>query len=247
MARKPRFRIVGMPQHIRQRGNNGQSCFLDVHDRCRYLADLELALREHDVELHAWVLMSNHVHLLATPRAGGAISRMMQAVGRRYVRWFNDRHERTGTLWEGRFRASLVDSESYLLACMRYIELNPVRANMAVHPGDFRWSSFAANALGRVDPLVTPHPVYLGLRKSPRERQAAYRNLCDQPLKDHELAAIREAAAGELVLGSDDFKDGVEAATARPARHRKSGPRPRHRRPPAAQASRSENSVSDPE
>ncbi len=237
MARKPRFRVLGIPQHIVQRGNNRQPCFLDDHDRRRYLADLGLALHDHDVDLHAWVLMSNHVHLLATPRADNGVSLMMQALGRRYVRWFNDRHDRSGTLWEGRFRASLVDSEAYLLACMRYIELNPVRANMVARPGDYRWSSFAANALGLADPLVTPHPVYLVLRRTPLERQVAYRRLCNEPLKDHELTAIREAADSELALGRNEFKDRIEAATARSARKRKSGPRSRRDIPPVAHAS----------
>jgi putative transposase len=227
MARKPRFRVTGIPQHVIQRGNNRQPCFLDNEDRRRYLADLAKALLDHEVELHAWVLMSNHVHLLATPRASDGVSRMMQTLGRRYVRWFNDRHERSGTLWQGRFRASLVDSEAYLLTCMRYIELNPVRANMVGRASDYRWSSFAANALGFADPLLTPHPVYLALRDSPRGRLAAYRSLCNAPLKEHELAAIRAAADSELALGNDAFKDIIEAATARPARHRKRGPRPR--------------------
>jgi len=228
MARKSRFRVTGIPQHVIQRGNNRQACFLDNEDRRRYLADLAKALHVHEVELHAWVLMSNHVHLLATPRTRDGLSRMMQTLGRRYVRWFNDRHERSGTLWQGRFRASLVDSEAYLLTCMRYIELNPVRANMVRHASDYRWSSFSANALGFADPLITPHAVYLGLRPATPERLAAYRRLCGDPLKDHELAAIRAAAQSELALGSDAFKDAVEAATARPARRRKRGPRSRH-------------------
>lgn len=244
MARKPRFRVSGIPQHVIQRGNNRQPCFLDNEDRRRYLADLAKALRDHEVELHAWVLMSNHVHLLATPRARDGLSRMMQTLGRRYVRWFNDRHERSGTLWQGRFRASLVDSEAYLLTCMRYIELNPVRANIVRHASDYRWSSFAANALGFADPLITPHAVYLGLRPVTHERRAAYRRLCGVPLEDHELGAIRAAAESELALGGDAFKDAVEAATARPARRRKRGPRSRHDN---AYGDRSKNYVSDPQ
>jgi putative transposase len=230
MARKPRFRIAGMPQHIIQRGNNRQACFLDDIDRLRYLADLKTALHEHDVDLHAWVLMSNHVHLLATPGANTALSGMMQQLGRRYVRWFNDRHERSGTLWEGRFHATLVESESYLLACMRYVEMNPVRAAMVRHPGDYRWSSFAANAMGRTDPLVTPHSVYLDLGATVVKRVGAYRRICQVPIDEETLAAIREAGRSELAIGGDEFKDRMEAATGRPARKRKSG-RSRNRSP----------------
>lgn len=223
MARKPRFAIVGLPQHIVQRGNNRQPCFRDDEDRRRYLADLEEALHAHDVELHAWVLMSNHVHLLATPRTSRGVSRMMQKLGCRYVRWFNDRHERSGTLWDGRFHASLVETDSYLLACMRYIELNPVRASMVRNPGEYRWSSFAANALGSPDPLIVPHPTYLALRATVNRRCAAYRRLFAQALDERMLADIRDASAGELVLGSEDFKTLVEAATARSARRRRGG------------------------
>lgn len=223
MARKPRFQVVGLPQHIVQRGNNRQPCFRDDTDRRRYLADLEEALHAYDIELHAWVLMSNHVHLLATPRADHGVSRMMQKLGARYVRWFNDRHQRSGTLWEGRFRASLVETDSYLLACMRYIELNPVRANMVRDPGRYRWSSFSANAHGSPDPLVTPHPTYLALRATVTQRCAAYRRLCAQALDAGMLADIRDSLASELVLGSEDFKTLIESTTARPARRRRGG------------------------
>lgn len=227
MARKPRFRVVGLPQHIVQRGNNRQPCFRDDTDRRRYLADLEDALHEHDVELHAWVLMSNHVHLLATPRTGRGVSGMMQKLGSRYVRWFNDRHERSGTLWDGRFRASLVETDRYLLACMRYIELNPVRANMVRDPGKYRWSSFPANALGLPDRLLVPHPTYLALRATVQQRCAAYRRLCEHALDPGILADIRDSLASQLVLGSEDFKTLVESTTARPARRRRCGRRPR--------------------
>lgn len=228
MARKPRFKVAGLPQHIVQRGNNRQPCFVDNEDRRRYLADLEEALHAHEVELHAWVLMSNHVHLLATPRTHRGVSRMMQTLGARYVRWFNTRHERSGTLWEGRFRASLVETDRYLLACMRYIELNPVRANIVSNPARYRWSSFAANALGMADPLVTAHPTFLALCATAKERCAAYRRQCGHALETDTLTDIRAALNSELVLGSDEFKTLVESTTARAARHRRAG-RPRRR------------------
>ena len=237
MPRKPRFRVTGLPQHIIQRGNNRQSCFLDDTDRRKYLADLEKALHRHDVELHAWVLMSNHAHLLATPRIDHALSRMMQTLGRRYVRWFNDRHERSGTLWEGRYRASLVESEGYLLSCMRYIELNPVRAGMVRHPGDYRWSSYAANARGAADPLVMPHPVYLALRGTTPERLSAYRRLCDRAIGKDDLTAIREAANSGTALGNEAFKDWIEAVIPCQARKQKTG-RPHRKRAGAKQKTR---------
>lgn len=242
MARKPRFPVAGLPMHVIQRGNNRQVCFNDSSDRRRYLADLGESLRRYEVALHAWVLMSNHVHLLVTPRQPGTLSCMMQLLGNRYVRWFNLRHERSGTLWEGRFRASLVESDAYLLACMRYIELNPVRAGMVRAPDKYRWSSFAANALGIADPLVTPHPTFLALDEDSRHRRSAYRQLFSEPLGDHALRAIRNAANSELVLGSERFKDHIEADTARPARSRSRG------RPPAAKRALTPNkkSGSDP-
>lgn len=223
--------MTGIPQHIVQRGNNRQPCFIDDHDRLRYLADLEEATTRHEVELHAWVLMSNHVHLLATPHTDRALSRMMQSLGSRYVRWFNDRHERSGTLWEGRFHASLVDSEAYLLSCMRYIELNPLRANLVQHPADYRWSSFAANALGLNDRLVSAHPVYLALHATRQRRLAKYFRLCAKGLEDEMLTAIRVAVNSEFVLGRDEFKCRIEAMTKRPTRMRKNGRPPRRTEP----------------
>lgn len=230
--------MAGIPQHIVQRGNNRQSCFFDDHDRFRYLADLEEATVRHEVELHAWVLMSNHVHLLATPHTDRALSRMMQTLGSRYVRWFNDRHERSGALWEGRFHASLVDSEVYLLSCMRYIELNPLRANLVQHPADYRWSSFAANALGLSDRLVSAHPAYLALRATRQARLAAYLRLCAKGLEDEMLTAIRVAVNSEFVLGSDEFKTRIEAMTKRPTRMRKSGRPPRRTEPASTELNR---------
>lgn len=228
MARKPRFPVAGLPMHVIQRGNNRQVCFTDSSDRRRYLADLGESLHRYEVALHTWVLMSNHVHLLVTPKQAGTLSCMMQLLGNRYVRWFNRRHERSGTLWEGRFRASLVESDAYLLACMRYIELNPVRAGMAQTPDKYRWSSFAANALGIADPLVTPHPTFLALGQDARHRRSAYRELFSEPLGDAALSAIRDAANSELALGSERFKNRIEADTSRQAGSRIRG------RPPAA-------------
>ena len=146
MPRKPRFNIVGIPQHVIQRGNNREPCFYSEQDYQRYLKDLSDSAKKHDCRIHAYVLMTNHVHLLVTPMVEHGISNMMQALGRRYVYYINKNYQRSGTLWEGRYKASLIDSERYLLTCMRYIELNPVRAKMVEHPGEYPWSSYQANA-----------------------------------------------------------------------------------------------------
>ena len=149
MARHPRLDLPGIPQHVVQRGNDRQACFAAPIDCGQYLQELREAAAKHGCAIHAYVLMTNHVHLLATPAEAGAMSRMMQAVGRRYVGSFNARYRRTGTLWEGRFKAALVGPSAYALACYRYIELNPVRASMVADPADYPWTSYQANALGR--------------------------------------------------------------------------------------------------
>ena len=147
MARLPRYAVPGQPQHVIQRGNNRSVMFLRPADYVRYLDNVRAACDQHGCAVHAYVLMTNHVHLLMTPTNAGGISRVMQSVGRRYVRYFNQSYQRTGTLWEGRYRAAAIDSEQYLFACYRYIERNPVRAGMVDDPADYRWSSHAANAL----------------------------------------------------------------------------------------------------
>jgi putative transposase len=179
--------------------------------------------------------MSNHVHLLATPTEPDGLSEMMQSIGRRFVRYFNDRHGRTGTLWEGRFKAVPVDSERYLAACHRYIESNPVRAGLVIDPGDYWWSSFRSNAFGHPDPLISPHPWYLGLDEADAERRRTYRSLFDRPLDPATLDAIRHATNRAWVAGSDAFVESVHAAAARPCRPRhRGGQRPGAGRPPEA-------------
>jgi putative transposase len=191
MARLPRFDIPGIPQHIVQRGNNRLPCFLDDHDRRQYLLLLSDALAETGCQLHAYVLMDNHTHLLATPECPGGISEMMQRLGRRYVAMFNRRHGRTGTLWEGRFKSSLVESDRHVLACYRYIELNPVRAGIVAKPEVFRWSSHVGNAFGRMDPLLIAHSSYLALATEPRARAEAYRDIVRERLSDEDIDRIR--------------------------------------------------------
>jgi putative transposase len=154
MPRKARFTLPGIPQHIIQRGNNREPCFYSEEDYRRYLDELQDVASKFDCRVHAYVLMTNNVHLLVTPRLEHGISQMMQALGRRYVYCINTTYKRTGTLWEGRYRSSLIDSDHYLFVCMRYIELKPVRASMIEHPGDYQWSSYPANAQGVPDPLI---------------------------------------------------------------------------------------------
>jgi len=218
VPRKTRFDLPGIPQHVIQRGNNREPCFFDEEDYHRYLHDLNASAKKYSCAIHAYVLMTNHVHLLVTSDIPYGISQMMQALGRRYVYYINHEHQRTGTLWEGRFKAALIDTEAYLLTCMRYIELNPVRAAMVEHPGEYHWSSYAANAQGRSDALITSHTLYLALDASPALRQQAYRELFRHHLGADDLHDIRESLNHELVLGRSHFKDKIEAMTERQTR-----------------------------
>ena len=226
MPRKPRFVLPGVPQHVIQRGNNRESCFYAEKDYTRYLQILKEAMQANNCVLHAYVLMTNHVHLLVTPFSEHGLSHMMQDLGRKYVRYINYNYKRSGTLWEGRFKASLVDSEAYLLTCMRYIELNPLRAKMVNHPSEYLWSSYADNANGNSSELITPHPVYLALGNDDKGRQQAYQELFLNQLEYTALHKIRDALNQELVLGRGDFKDKIEQMTKRQTRRGKDG-RPR--------------------
>lgn len=226
MPRPPRYAPPGIPQHVIQRGNDRQACFVGEADYAVYIARLDEAAREHCVDIHAWVLMTNHVHLLVTPRRLDGLSKMMQCLGRNYVGWFNQCHERTGTLWEGRFRSCLVDADEYLLRCYRYIELNPVRAGIVADPADYPWSSFRCNALGRYSRLIVPHELYLSLGRTPALRMATYRELFNVALEPENLHAIRRAIKSGRVLGRDCFREECEA---RSGRSLQPGPRGRPR------------------
>jgi putative transposase len=223
MARQPRLVAAGLPHHVVQRGNNRQETFRDAADCERYLALVAELAPALGIALHAYVLMPNHVHLLITPGEAPALSRFMQALGRRYVQWFNTRHARTGTLWEGRFRASIVQSERYLFACARYIELNPVRAALCSEPTGYRWSSHAHHAGLRTDPLISEHPLIWSLGNTPFERQAAYQQLFQQTTED-DVGVIRAAIQSGWVVGEDSFLGQVHHLTGRRA-----APRPRGR------------------
>jgi putative transposase len=211
MARLPRFVIPDHPQHVIIRGNNREPIFLADEDYHFYLEKLKQACIKHECSLHAYVLMTNHVHLLITPHTEIGLSKLVQMVGRYYVQYFNHSYHRTGTLWEGRYKATLVDTEQYLLTCYRYIELNPVRArDMAEHPADYPWSSYGYNALGKDNALLTPHEEYLKLGDTSENRQQAYRALFDNHLSDETMAEIREATNKSWVLGNRYFKDKIE-------------------------------------
>ena len=227
MARLLRICPPGIPQHVIQRGNNRQVCFAADEDFAAYAHWLHESSGKFGVAIHAWVFMTNHVHLLVTPQEEAAISRMMQWVGRQYVRYFNRAHQRSGTLWEGRFKSCVVDAETYLLACQRYIELNPVRANMVTDPAHYRWSSYQSNGLGKTSKLCKPHDVYLRLGRAQRERLVCYRALFTGHLDDAVLGDIRAATQKGLALGSDRFKKQVAALTGRRVTPRKRGPRKR--------------------
>jgi putative transposase len=226
MPRPPRLDLPGVPQHLVQRGNDRQPCFFADIDRVRYLQDLRELSFKLGIAVHAYVLMTNHVHLLLTSDHGGATSTLMQSLGRRYVRYINDTYGRTGTLWEGRYKSCPVQDETYLLRCYRYIELNPVRAGMVADPADHRWSSHPYNGLGRQDALVQPHPRYLDIA-SPQERAAIYRHFVLDAIDPDETTTIRIRLQRQHALGDDRFRHAIEGQLGRRA-----GPAARVGRPP---------------
>ncbi len=209
MPRKPRFVLPGEPQHVIVRGINREPIFYDDADCRYYISKLKEALIKHNCSLHAYVLMTNHVHLLLTPETEQSISKAIQMLDRYYVQYFNSTYGRTGSLWEGRYKSTLIDSEQYLLSCYRYIELNPVRAQMVDHPSEYPWSSYRRNGIGQANPIVELHYKYEELGRAEEERQQGYRALFKTHLSTKTLAEIREAANKEWVLGSDYFKDKI--------------------------------------
>jgi putative transposase len=227
MPRNTRNCPVGLPVHVIQRGNNRQACFATEADFKAYACWLHKASLKFGVDIHAWVFMTNHIHLLVTPAEPMAISQAMQYLGRFYVRYFNFHYRRTGTLYEGRFKSSVVQSSQYLLACQRYIELNPVRAGMVTDPANYSWSSYRAHALGGKVKMWTPHSEYLALGSTCGFRTAAYRRLFKEELDRKLVSEIRLAANTGLALGNDRFKAEVERLTGQRQRHLKRGPKPK--------------------
>jgi putative transposase len=227
MPRKPRFHLPGVPVHLTQRGNNRAACFHSSTDYHAYQQYLGEASRRYGVAVHAWVFMTNHVHLLATPAGTDGLPRMMQWLGARYVRDINQTYRRTGSLWEGRYKACLVDTERYFLTCMRYIELNPVRAAMVVSPEEYRWSSYRCNALGHGDGITRAHPIYSALGKDREQRQCAYKALFNGYVDAELFEEVRIATHSGTPLGGKDFREQVEATLGKRVGRRGRGRPPR--------------------
>lgn len=207
MARSTRVFLPETPVHLVQRGNNRGTCFEYLGDARRYLEFLDEARQLHKIDIHAYVLMNNHIHLLASPRRDPeGISQMMKVLGQRYAQYFNKHHHRTGGLFEGRYHACLIGEEEYLFACYRYIEMNPVRAGLTDEPGEYRWSSYHANALGVEDPLIAPHAAYLAVGQDPSARQRQYRQLFESPLTPAMLEDIRHQTRRGHAFASEDFR-----------------------------------------
>lgn len=218
MARPPRLELPGVPLHVLQRGNNRAACFFGEVDRHFYLKCLASAALERGCAIHAYVLMTNHVHLLVTPSDAGAAGVMMQDVGRRYVRVINTIHGRTGSLWEGRFKSSLIDSERYLFNCQRYIELNPVRAGMVGHAAAYPWSSHGHYSGARPNAMITEHAEYIRLGNTAAERRTYFAALSSLPLPQHVVDAIRAAVNADSAVGSEKFMEDAEATLGRSVR-----------------------------
>jgi putative transposase len=231
MARLPRLTVPGYPHHIIQRGNNRQAIFDGSADYEALLAMLDENAREFGVAIHAYVLMSNHFHLLATPETTEGIPRMMQAVGRRYVRRFNQKHARTGTLWEGRYKSTIIQAERYLLACMVYIDLNPVRAGLVAEPATYPWSSHPHYLGLRRDKLVSPHPLYWALGNTPFARDAAYAELVSAGISQKQKLDLSESALHGWALGEPDYVADLQRRTQRRVARGRAGrpplPKPR--------------------
>ena len=227
MARLPRLCLPGIPQHIIQRGNNRQVCFGSEVDFAAYAHWLAEYAEKYKVAIHAWVFMTNHVHLLVTPETNDSIPKLMQTLGRYYVRYFNYTYRRTGTLWEGRYKSCVVDEENYLLICQRYIELNPVRAGMVEDPGEYRWSSYQANGLGKGIKFWQPHWIYRELGDGPEACATAYRALFRGYLDKPILTRIRQATNQGMALGNERFQEEIERLAGRRVKPLKRGPKPK--------------------
>lgn len=215
MARLSRLSVPGYPHHVIQRGNNRQAIFSSNVDYQTLLALLDENARKFGVALHAYVLMTNHFHLLATPSNNDGLPQMMQAVGRRYVRYFNDRQARSGTLWEGRYRSTLIETERYLLACMVYIDLNPVRAGLCRHAADYPWSSHGHYAGRLADKILTPHPLFWALGNTPFSREAAYAELVQAGISLEQQQALTHSTLTGWALGGKGFIAELQKSTDR--------------------------------
>jgi putative transposase len=215
MARPPRLAVSSFPHHIIQRGNNRQAILFTENDYLYFLECLLKAKAKCRCRVYAYVLMTNHVHMLAEPQEPEELGKLMQSVGRRYVRYINETYHRSGTLWEGRYKSAVVGRDEYLIMCSRYIEFNPVRAGMVRHPGEYRWSSYGFHALGRLDPLLEPNPWYVGLGETLEERQAVYRRWMEADVQQTEWDQIRENTQRGRLIGRTEFQKMMEEKTGR--------------------------------
>jgi putative transposase len=223
MPRQPRLVLPDVAVHVVQRGNNRHQCFFREGDYAVYLLHLQELARKYDCAVHAYCLMTNHVHLLMTPATSDGVSELMRNLGPRYVQYVNRTYGRTGTLWQGRYRSCIAQSARYVLACYRYIELNPVRAGMVHEPGHYGWSSYRANAGGEISQLITPHPEFLALGPENASRRRAYSRLFDEALDPPTLRAIREATRGDFPLCSPSFVCGIQLPPGRKIKRGQAG------------------------
>jgi putative transposase len=233
MARLPRLVVPNQPHHLIQHGIEGQPAFRDADDYLAFLAWLREAARQFRVAIHAYVLMPGHVHLLATPADEVGLGRMMQWIGRHYVPYFNQKYGRAGTLWQGRYKATVVDAEHYLMACSVYMETNPIRAGLAPSAEDYPWSSYRHHVGASPAPLIADHPLYWALGNTPFDREAAYKNLVEQGVSADTIVEITDATRKGWALGSDKFKEQLQKAGSRRVQPTKRG-RPR-KKPPAVE------------
>ena len=215
MPRRPRIIVPNTPQHVIQRGNNRQACFYADEDYQFYLEWLKDYADKTECRIHAYVLMTNHVHLLVSTDRAEGLGALMKALGQRYTQYVNKVYRRSGTLWEGRYKSCPIQAETYLLACQRYIELNPVRAAMVRHPAEYKWSSYAANAKGDTNLITQPHGVYMAIGLNDSSRLEAYRELFRYSLEIGVVDEIRKATNGNYVLGSSKFAEQIAKALGR--------------------------------
>lgn len=237
MARLPRLVVPNQPHHIIQRGNDHQLVFRETADYLEFLVRLREAAKQFKVAIHAYVLMPDHLHLLATPCDQDGMSRMMQWLGRYYVPYYNRKYARSGTLWQGRYKATVVDAERYLMTCCRYIETNPVRGGLVAAAGDYPWSSYPHHIGLKSDPVITDHPLYWALGNTPFEREAAYKASIEQGLSADEVAAVSDATLKGWALGSEQYKLSLEKQTQRRIRQVKRGRPPRQHVEPRTKSS----------
>ncbi len=215
MPRRPRIIVPGTPLHIIQRGNNRQACFFADEDYLFYLDWLKQYAKSAKCTVHAYALMANHVHLLLTPKKADSAGYLMKRLGQRYVQYVNRTYQRSGTLWEGRFRSCIVQQKKYLFACQKYIEMNPIRVSMVEHPGEYRWSSYGRNAHGEKSKLIKPHSLYKKLGSTKKKRQEAYQELFSHELNTVELDEIRKTTNGGFALGDECFHAEMSAKLGR--------------------------------